>query len=529
MQLPAKNLLISILGALLLWAAWPTSPLTLLIFVAWLPLLFLTERGLSWRQYFGYTYIHMVLWNVLTTWWVAKASLVGGVSAFFANSLIMCVPWLLYYFTTKHVKGFIGSLSIIAYWLAFEYLHHNWDLSWPWLTLGNAFATHPGWVQWYEYTGTPGGSLWILLSNVMIFYVLKLYSQEGRTLRYFRNIAAWLLLLFIPILLSFFVKNDLTLLHSKYNVVVVQPNIDPWGEKFEAGSQEAQLQKLISLSKEQIDANTALVVWPETAIPFQTDENKLKENFALDPLLTFLKGNPHINLVTGLEGFRQFDTKISRFAKSFRNGGGYYEMYNTALMLDSSNIQIYHKSRLVPGVEVLPGFLAFMAPAFEKFGGTGGGYAKDTNTHVFTTSNNSYNVTPAICYESIYGDYLAAFNRKGANLVCIITNDGWWGDTQGYKQHMNYARLRAIESRKWVARSANTGVSCFIDPFGNIIQQMGWDVDGALKQTVPAYVTDTFYTRHGDLLSKIVSGPAAALLLLSIIRKIKSRTLSKTS
>ncbi|MGN7782969.1 apolipoprotein N-acyltransferase [Niabella sp. 22666] len=525
MQLPVKNLLTSILGALLLWAAWPTSPLTLLIFVAWLPLLFLSDRSVSWRHYFGYTYIHMVLWNVLTTWWVAKASVIGGVSAFFANSLIMCVPWLLYYFTTKYVKGFLGSLSIVAYWMAFEYLHHNWDLSWPWLTLGNAFATHPGWIQWYEYTGTSGGSLWVLLSNVLIFHILKLYNQEGRTLRYFRNIAAWLLLLIVPIIFSSFIKNNLTLLHNKYNVVVVQPNIDPY-EKFGTGSEQEQLQKLINLSKKEIDANTALVVWPETAIPKQTSEDQLKDDFFLSPLWTFLRENPQVNLLTGLEGYREFPSKVSRFAKPFRGGGGYYEMYNTALMLDSTKAQIYHKSRLVPGVEVLPVFLAFMAPAFEKFGGTGGGYAKDTNTHVFTTSNNSYNVTPAICYESIYGDYLASFNRKGANLVCIITNDGWWGDTQGYKQHMNYARLRAIESRKWVARSANTGISGFIDPFGNIIQQLGWNVDGVLKQTVPAYITDTFYTRHGDLLSKILSGMAAALLLLTIIRKIKTRKLS---
>ncbi|ULT38339.1 hypothetical protein KRR40_24750 [Niabella defluvii] len=88
-------------------------------------------------------------------------------------------------------------------------------------------------------------------------------------MRYFRNVAAWLVLLFIPVLFSFLIKNNLTLLHNKYNVVVVQPNIDPWGEKFEAGSQEAQLQKLISLSQKQIDPHTALVVWPETASLFK--------------------------------------------------------------------------------------------------------------------------------------------------------------------------------------------------------------------------------------------------------------------
>src|SRR5690606_22034876 len=139
---------------------------------------------------------------------------------------------------------------------------------------------------------------------------------------------------------------------------------------------------------------------------------------------------------------------------------------------------------------------------FEKFGGTGGGYARDTSAKNLPTPNRSFNVTPAICYESIYGDYLADFNRKNSNLICVITNDGWWGNTEGYRQHMNYARLRAIESRKWVARSANTGISCFIDPYGHIIQQLDWEKEGALKQKLAAFVSETFYTKYGDWISK---------------------------
>lgn len=518
MQQTQKNVLLSLLGSLLLWGAWPTSPFTLLLFIAWVPMLIIANRCNHTGRFLALTYLHMILWNVLTTWWVAKASVEGGLSAFFANSLIMCIPWLLYYYTKKHIKGCIGDLSIIAYWLTFEYIHQNWDLSWPWLTLGNAFATHPSWIQWYEYTGTSGGSLWVLLSNIFVFRIIRLYQSEGRTSRYFKNILSWIALLFIPILFSYFVKNNLTLLHNKYNVVVVQPNIDPY-EKFDAGTRQEQLQKLITLSINEIDSNTALVVWPETAIPFQTDESNLQGNFFLAPLWDFLKSKPKVNVLTGLEGVRVFNNKVSRFAKATPDNNTFYEAYNSAILLDSTPIHIYHKSKLVPGVEVLPAFLSFMAPLFEKFGGTGGGYARDTITPVFFTTNKTFNVTPAICYESIYGDYLANFNRKGANLICIITNDGWWGNTQGYKQHMNYARLRAIESRKWVARSANTGISCFIDPFGNIVQQLSWNVQGTLKQKVAAYTTETFYTKYGDLISKAFCFITAALLLFIIIKK----------
>lgn len=512
------GLINAVIGGILLWAAWPTSPLTILIFIAWVPLLYTAESAGSWRRFFGYTYITTLLWNVLTTWWVAEASIPGGIGAFLANSLLMCIPWLAYYFTRKRFNAFISGLALIAYWLTFEFIHLNWDLSWPWLSLGNVFAMRTNWVQWYEYTGTAGGSLWVLLSNILVFNVLLRYRKEGRSTGYFMLAAAWVLTLCVPILLSLFIRPQLTLLHNKYNVVVVQPNYDPYDVKFAAGKEEMQLHELIALSQKAIDANTALVVWPETAVPYAVLEDQLKQNIFLEPLWGFLKQNPRVNLLTGIEGRKLFPVKVSRFAQQLPDGK-FVEGYNSAALFDSSGAQIYHKSKLVPGVEVLPGFLSFMAPVFEKFGGTGGGYKSDTTEKVLRTTNRTFNISPAVCYESIYGEHLSKFNRQDADLIAVITNDGWWGNTQGYRQHMQYARLRAIESRKWVVRSANTGISCFIDPFGNIVQQLPWNQQGVLNQTVAAFVTETFYTKQGDWLSKIVA-VAAAFFLLSLVYRI---------
>lgn len=519
-----SNLILAALGPVLLWLAWPPLSITFLLFVAWLPMLFMANNIQNWRKFFQYTFLHMLLWNLLVTWWVAMSTVPGGLSAFLANSLIMCIPWLLYFFIKKHVSQIVSLLALVAFWIAYEYIHHNWDLSWPWLALGNAFASRPGWIQWYEYTGASGGTLWILLVNILLFMALTIYRYEGRSRKYFACIISAFMVICLPILISFFIqKRTFTLHHNKYNVVVVQPNIDPWDEKFEPGKQQAQLQKLIHLSQQQIDANTALVVWPETAVPQATEETTLRQDPFLAPVWEFLKNNPQLNLLTGIEGYRYFETRVSRFAKPFQNGQGFYESYNSATLLDSSTAQIYHKSKLVPGVEVLPGFLSFMGPVFDKFGGTSGGYARDSIARVLRTSNNNFNITPAVCYESIYGDYLADFNRHGADLICIITNDGWWGNTAGYKQHKDYARLRAIESRKWVARSANTGISCFIDPYGNVVQQLSWDKEGALKQTVGALVTETFYTKYGDVISRIFSWIAVAFLLLLIFMIFKKR------
>jgi len=496
-----------------------------LIFVAWIPLLQVTDHTNNWKKYLGFLFLHMLVWNLLTTWWLANASVAGGISAFVINSVLMSIPWMFYYFSRKYLKGFIGKFSIIAYWMAFEFLHQNWDLSWPWLTLGNGFATHPNWVQWYEFTGTSGGSLWVLLSNLLVFHILKLYSEEGRSVRYLRNAIVWVLLLMLPMLYSFTIKSNLTLRHNKFDVVVVQPNVDPWNVKWEAGKEEAQVQSLVALSQQKIDDKTALVVWPETAVPVALDEASPKTNFFFNPVWELLKRNPKVNLFSGIESFRMFDSRVSRYAIKLRNGSGFYEGYNSAALFDSSEVQIYHKSRLVPGAEVLPWFVSFMAPAFEKFGGTAGGYARDTAPKLLITTNHSFDIAPAVCYESVFGDYLSAFNRKGSSLICIVTNDGWWGNTQGYQQHMNYARLRAIESRKWVARSANTGISCFINPYGKVVQQLPWDTQGAIKQTIAAFVTETFFSKYGDLLSRIFSVFAIILFIIAIVNKIRDRRL----
>ncbi len=513
-----SGFLLALLGGLLLWAAWPTSPLTFLIFIAWLPMFRLTEQVTNWKKFLGYTFITVILWNVLTTWWIANSTIPGGISAFLVNSLIMCIPWLLYFFFRRYFNLLISGMALAACWVAYEFLHHNWDLSWPWLTLGNAFAMHPEWVQWYEFTGASGGTLWILISNILIFQVFEKYRAGGRSTGYFKSLLIWIAVLALPILVSRLITINPLVEQNKYNVVVVQPNVDPYTVKFAAGSQEAQLQKLIALSQQQIDANTALVVWPETAIPFQADEARLADNMLLEPVWNFLKVHPQVNLLTGLEGVRLFDHKNSRTARQVPGGDGYYESYNSALLTNGHEFRIYHKSKLVPGVEVLPSFLGFMSPLFDKFGGTTGGYTTDTATLPLASFNRSFQVAPAICYESIYSDYLTGFTRRGATLICVITNDGWWGNTQGYKQHMQYARLRAIENRKWVARSANTGISCFIDPAGNIIQRLPWAQQGVIKQDITAYAGATFYSRHGDYLSRIFSIVAAGFFLLLLVK-----------
>jgi len=514
-----------------LWAAWPVSPLTFLIFVAWFPLLWLADNVKDRKKFFGLTYIIMFLWNVATTWWIWNASIPGSIAAFFANSLLMCFPWLGYHVIKRKWNDSLSYASLIAFWMCFEYIHLNdWGLSWPWLTLGNAFATKPEWVQWYEYTGVSGGSLWILLSNVLLYAIYKEYRQNKRTLKYFGLMISWIVVLALPnIVLVQFIKTDKISSLSGSNVVVVQPNIDPY-EKISSGTFDAQIQKLISLSEKNIDTNTALLIWPETALftPNGIEETKMKENTLLQLLWSFLQRHPKLSLFTGVESYRTYEGRQTKTARQIEGTNYYYDGFNGSALLDSSGpMSFYHKSMLVPGVETLPWFLRFIDKWFEKFGGTTAGYAKQKDRTPLVDSNHLYVIAPAICYESIYGEFMSRYIKNGANVICIITNDGWWDNTPGHKQHMNYARLRAIETRKNIARSANTGISCFIDENGNVYEAQPWATAGAIKMNLPLNTYKTFYVRYGDWLYKLMAILSISIIVIRSFFKIRTTLIKK--
>jgi apolipoprotein N-acyltransferase len=136
---------------------------------------------------------------------------------------------------------------------------------------------------------------------------------------------------------------------------------------------------------------------------------------------------------------------------------------------------------------------------------------------------------PAICYESIYGATCAEFVNKGAEVITIITNDDWWGDTPGYKQHFDFARLRAIENRRYVARSANTGFSGFISPTGDVIAKSNYKEQTALQQEIHKISEKTFYTKYGDFLGRSLAFIAVLLVVFGFVKMIRNKIKVKTS
>lgn len=523
-------ILLSLAGALLLWAAWPTSPLTLLIFIAFIPLLRIADLVTHRVKFFGCIFLTLFGWNVATTWWVGNTTVpASGVAANLINTLLMSIPLLGYHRTRARVGQTGGYLALILYWLTFEYIHLHWEFSWPWLSLGNVFAMHPSWVQWYEYTGVSGGTLWILLSNILVYHTWLERRQYAVPLTTFLWKKAWLptVVIIIPFLLSSLVQYNFKVpTGPAVKVVIVQPNIDPY-DKFAEEHEQAQLDKLLSLSASKSDSTTAYIIWPETALFLHgTWEHRLTYEYQTEQIRQFLKRYPQASLVSGATTLKRYDIpdEAPSMARSSEDGTLRYDAFNSAVQLDTSLVaQIYHKSRLVPGVEIIPyvRYLTFMKQLALDLGGITGGYGLTPGVQLLEDTRTNIKVLPAICYESVYGEFVAEHVRNGANLLFVLTNDGWWGNTEGHRQHAQYARLRAIETRRWVARSANTGISCIIDPKGTIQQQLPYWEEGVIAADVTPGDTFTFYVRFGDLISKAAVALCIVMVLYSFYLKLK--------
>ncbi|MEJ6754291.1 MAG: apolipoprotein N-acyltransferase, partial [Flavobacteriales bacterium] len=462
-----RKIFLSVLSGLILAFSWPETGVFPLIFFALIPLLILEKEisesveKTSWKV-FGYSFISFFIFNIITTYWVWHATFAGAFAAFVINALLMSFAFVLFHKVKNVLGNKRGYFSLIFLWISMEYLHLHWDLAWPWLTLGNVFAVIPEIVQWYEFTGVLGGSLWVLLLNILFF---KWWISEGEKMK-------WILpsvFIVIPILFSFYNGLDIrTLPYITEEIVIVQPNVDPYKDKFNRDAQ-TQLDDFINLAKEKLTQNTTLLVGPETALQEFIWESKISKTQSISKLQNLQTEFPILNILIGSSSFKYLGENKEENSRRLYKTNEWYNAYNSAIFLGvDSTISIYHKTKLVPGVEQIPySFLLNLIADFSvDLGGASGSLSKDNTIDNF--KYKEVNILPLICYESIFGDMITG---KYSNIITIITNDGWWNNTSGYKQHFQYARLRAIEQRRSVVRSANTGISGVISPFGEVLGQ----------------------------------------------------------
>ncbi|RKS45164.1 apolipoprotein N-acyltransferase [Gillisia mitskevichiae] len=527
-----KNLLYAILSGILLAFAWPTYGFPLLLFFGFVPLLYLeyklrSSSGKSIKlKVLGYGYLSFFIWNLITTYWLYFSTPFGGAFAISVNSLLMALVFLLYHIVAKRTNFKASSAFLICLWIVFERLHLNWEFSWPWLNLGNGFSNYINWVQWYEYTGTFGGSLWVWLVNIAIFKSLLLYKEHGKKEILIRSSIKISLMIILPIALSYLILANYTEGKDKIEVVILQPNINPYTEKYNTTDTRIG-ELLVELSDSLATEKTDLLIAPETVFADGTALSQFPRSEAIYFGDQLIKRNPNLNFLSGISMFERFnDPKKVGKQSNYIGPNDWYNDYNSAFFMNSeSEPELYHKSKLVVGVENFP-YQDILKPILGNImidlGGTVAMKTTQENREVFQLKRDQ-NTAPIICYESVYGEYVTGYVKNGANFLTIITNDAWWGNTQGHKQHLSYASLRAVETRRSVVRSANTGISAFINETGQVTKSLGYAKQGSIKSEITINDKQTFYVKYGDYIARISQFLALFLFLFSVVKYKRNR------
>lgn len=534
---------LSILSGIALWLSWYPTSITFLIFFAFIPLFFISETIVSssmrhpfWKGV-GYSFPAFLIWNAATTWWIWNSTAEGSLAAFILNALFMSIifGFWTHYRTRRHIL-IPHPVLFITLWMSFELLHLHWDLQWPWLNLGNVFAPCTQYIQWYSITGTFGGTLWILLLNFLIFGIIKSAKENKQAMK--RKIIITLALFLIPVLSSVLIFSNYKIAEKDgVEAVVVQPNTDPYAEQFLLGNDDFVL-RIIESALPKITDSTAIILTPESSIHRTVIENLLvsrkfsPENpnyYGITLFDSLFQIYPKINVIAGISTVKFYDHPATITAQDNGNGT-YMDVFNTAMSYNRNGaVDFYHKSHLVPGVEKMPFAKVLHAIGFDNvvinLGGPRSPLGTDTLSRplIASADRSDLKIGVPICYESVFGEVCGEFVQNGASFLGIITNDAWWGETPGHQQHFIYAKLRAVESRRYVIRAANTGISAIIDPRGEVLEQTRYNERTAISGTIYPNEKLTFYTKHGDYLARFAVGILIITLLSQLIFAIYKR------
>ena len=527
-----RLLLLSILSGLLLGLPWLEWFSGIILLVAFIPLFFVEDylfiNKAKYRPVvmFGYAFLAFLIWNIVAVSWIYKVTVPGAIFVIVTNSLLLALLFFLFHVTKRNMGIAFGNFSLFVYWLGWEYFMFHAELSFPWLTLGNGFAKDIALIQWYEFTGVLGGSLWILIVSLTLFAILRHYilhkTFKGQTTR----LVFALVVILGPVIVSSNIYNNYEEEQNSVKIGLIQPNIDPYNEKYSGLTQKEQIDNILNLAESILDPSMEYIIAPETTIHDSLWHQDMKGHPSVEKVRRMVDQYPGLKFILGVDIRKTLQetnrNNVPPEAGQKEGDDEFFMRYNAAIQIDTTDhIPVYYKSRLVNGIEKVPypGVFNFLSNWFVDVGDEIGSLGTQQTREVFHSPGSDVGVAPVICYESVYGEFVTKYLPHGADIIVIITNDGWFGNTQGYKQHLNYARLRAVETRRSIARCANTGISSFINQKGRIIKSTSWWNETAIKGTLNKNQEMTFYARFGNYIGRI-SAFLGVFALLYLIAKI---------
>lgn len=532
-----------ITSGILFGLSFPPLTFSFLIFISLAILIEIIYKTENLKHLIFRSYSVFLISGLVAVSWIAVSGMregsdpfliAGGLFVVLIYPVFFVIPSAVIYLIKKNLNVNKQSIALFAFpfvWTGFEYFSSLSQISFPWLLAGNSQTYLLDKIQYAEYTGVFGVSFWICVISVIIYYLISAVKNSKFkliSLRSFLFLTFIILIYFIPDLINSVSesKNKYTDFSSgeKIKIGIIQPNINPW-KKW--GGKQTELMKgyadeIINIHRDNPDVE--MVILPETAFPYYFRESIFEEKYRIiknvsDSLdLPVLAGTPDLQIY-------EDQNSAPTDAKIMRSSGIKYDTYNSAFLFEpgkeKEDLQKHYKVKLVSGSERMPyqELFPFTKNLMEWGVGLGSWQiGKDTNLFVL---KGKYKFNAAICYESVYPEFFSEFVRKGADFSVIITNDGWWGKLSGTYQHNQFAVFRSIENRIWIARCANTGISEFIDPYGNMIKKTGIDTRVNIVNEIGLRGSDTFYTLNGDLFARICLYCGMIILGLSYVLRIK--------
>ncbi|MCP3940145.1 MAG: apolipoprotein N-acyltransferase [Desulfobacteraceae bacterium] len=486
----------ALISGLMLTASFPDLGLYPLAFIALVPLV-ISIQSMTPKQsfYAGVTtgfihYMTLIYWIVPTVTTYGGLNLVLGVSILALLSLYLALYVGVFTFLIKKLDSLPIFLPLAGacLWVGLEYIRTYAFTGFPWGVLGYSQYLNQTLVQIADLTGVLGISFLIVLCNfflAQLFLFVKPLSTPKRT-------SCWAMLTIFGYTLVLMtaawgygrvrLQEIDTLMHnsSKLKICVIQGNIRQ-DLKWDKAFKDATLDKYTSLSLEMAKTKPALIIWPETALPFYYGFDIVNSN-RVDACIRKAK----TNFLLGSPAFERSKEDL-RF-------------YNRAYMLNHLALvtAIYDKTHLVPFGEYVPlgNYLTFLG----KLTAQAGNFSRGENSFIPLVFND-HKTGVLICFEILFPSLSRDFVKNGADILTTMTNDAWFGRTSAARQHFSFAVLRAVENRRSVVRAANTGISGFIDPCGRVLEETSLFTTAAITQPVPVVKEITFYTRYGDLLA----------------------------
>ncbi len=511
----AQAIALALASAIALSAAWWTPLLAPLLFVAFVPLLLLQDKleaegGADGVRLFRLAFLSFGLWQLSGTWWAARLHWGATALPVLLGGLGMAGVFWLFHLAKKRLGHSFGYMGLLLFWLAYESLQQQGALGFPWRDLGVGIGALGGWVGWYAYLGTPGGSAWVLLVNLLVHRTLRSWLRQT-PLRWVWPVGALAVLAaVVPPLAWAGLKPAPSAQAGQLRVGLVQNLLDPL-EKYDSSTFARQEADLLRLAELAIAQGAELVILPETSWPRGVWDGQADS--ALGPLLE-LGRRSGADILVGVHSFERLPAGHDEPLANPSPQGDFLARNSSLLLHQGRVLDIHHKSKLMPGAETVPlgDRWAALNRLSARFGEAWGPLAPDPSPRSMA-GPDSLSLAVLLCWESVFGGYAASLWAPGPGLVVVQTNDGWWGDSPVMDEHLAHARLRALEAGRWLARAGSNGGTAFIAPDGSLAERAPDWQEAVLVRDLPLLDGQGSFAQNGDPVGKLARFFGALLLL----------------